>query len=333
MGNAICHTTSIRDYDYTLIVHCFEQEAKIKPFLKDLEKVLQSLELDFLVVIIDDASRDNTSEVIKNYSLQTSQINFHLIPLQNHYGLQGAIQHGLSYAQHINCDHFIVMDINEADDPRAIPELISIKEKDVVFVDKGPKTDHLLFWLMYRFHQLFFWLLANREIKFDHYTKINRKALDLLLKTTFLHYATALDMANPLSKGKIRHEHTMEGFEKESRKLFRNSIGSLLEFGEALLNLFFRFSLGLAFIFFGGLIYAGIAKFITHEVLPIWMPFALIGLLNGLLLCIGFFALSIILLKHHKQVFSASNNNSWGADKASLLSRVYAANNDPVQLN
>lgn len=333
MDNFFYPAPSLMKYNCTLLIHCHKQGSTIETFLQELEEVLAPIQQTFLVVLIDNASKDNTRTIIENYSFQSSRIDLQLVPLPSYHGLQAAIQLGLSSVKDIRCDHFIVMDTGSHDDPKAIPALLEVDDKDIVFVDKGPKSGHFLFWLIYRFHQFFFWLLTYREIRFDHYTLINRKTLNLLLQKRFLHYATALHIMGPLKKEQVRFEHRMEGFKGEYQKLFRNSIESLLEFGEDLLNFFLRFSLALGFLFFAGLIYSGITVIFKGQELANWIPFALIGIFNGLFLGIGFLALGIILLKRHQQVFPQAGQYVPRVGSTPWLNRVPAIKNDPVQLN
>lgn len=300
MDRIIDTSNILHSYDYALLVDCSKPSKNHVAYLVALEKVLQKINQSFLVVLVERENRHELANIIGKKIGIDPRINYKVISLESHTWLPRVSAASLSLLERFDCEQFILVNTDGADLPEAIPKLINTKGKDVVFVDKGPKADHLLFWLLYRFHQSFFWLITSKEIGVDHYSMINRKALRSLLNRPFLHLPTALHLRK-LNVGKVRHEHPNLKFSEECRLLFRNSVLSLLEFGEELLSVFFKFSLWLGFLLFGGLIYAAVIKGFTDTGLPDWFPLALASIFNGFILNIGLFSLGALFLNRQRQ--------------------------------
>lgn len=321
----------LRGYDYTIIAYCDSPE-NTGPFTKELQIVLSSIPKNFLVVLVNDGFSTASEAALEKLKPIGPRIDLYQISAEQPIGKQAAFLKSLLHLQIVKCDHFILMEANGDDDPRAIPYLLDQPERDVLFVDKGPKANNLFFWFIYRFHQFFFWLITSKEINFDHYSLINRKALDSLLRTPFLHYTTALHF-RPLKLGEIRFEHANRGFVPECRHLFHNSYGSLLECGENLINFFIKFSLILAFLFFSGLVYIGAAKLFAEVTMAHWLPYVLIALLNALIFTIGFFALGVMVLNRSKSAIHQFAVLDHPHPTLSPSKRVPTHINDPVNLN
>ncbi len=300
MDRSIDTPNILHNYDYALLVNCSRPGKNYTGYLTALEKVLRTVNQSFLVVLVESESQDELSSLIGKQIGNDPRIKYEVTTSDSHTWLPRVLMPSLNLLERYNCNHFIFVNADGVDHPEAIPKLISTKGKDVVFVDKGPKADHFLFWLLYRFHQSFFWLITGKEIGVDHYSMINRKALRSLLSRPFLHLPTALHLRK-LNIGKVRHEHPNLRFGEECRQLFRNSVLSLLEFGEDLLSVFFKFSLWLGFLLFGSLVYAGIVKGFTEAGLPDWYPLAIACIFNGLILNIGLFSLGALFLNRYRQ--------------------------------
>lgn len=332
MENFVYPSSFVKAYDYTIVIPCFNQGDRICDLLTKLERVLTPIDRRFLVLVVDDASADNTNSILQNFHFKNAKISLQPILLSIHRGRQAALLEGLSVARKNRCDRFIVMEGDGSDNPEAIPELLNTSGKDVVFIDKGPKADHLIFWVIYRFHQLFFWLLTSKEIDFNHYSLINKKAVDTLLNDPFLHYTTALHNRD-LTIGKLRLDSPMRKFKQEYRELFQHSTLALLEFGEELLNIFLKFSLSLGFLFSAGLFTAVYNIYFAGITLPNWSIFALVGLFNGFILSIGFFAISVMVLNQKRQHSAMTANTNAPTGRQFHENHLIQPIKDPTRLN
>lgn len=138
-----------------MVVPVYFEEECIAQFIKETRVVLQSLDLDYEWVFIDDGSEDNTVSIIKNYAAADHHIK--LIELSYNHGKQGAVTAGI---QHATGDYLLYMDPDLQDPPKEIPHFIAKLEEgyDVVFGVRAIKMDA---WLN-RLFSKFFWGILNR---------------------------------------------------------------------------------------------------------------------------------------------------------------------------
>ena len=135
----------------------FNESDNIRDLLNSIEKL--NLELDIL--IIDDNSPDKTSEIIKQYALEKSNIK--LIIRNKKEGLDSAHKFAFKYSIENNYEYLITLDADLSHDPKEIPKFIKeLKENDFVIGSryiKGGGVDMKGF-------RLFLSYFGNRFIKF-----------------------------------------------------------------------------------------------------------------------------------------------------------------------
>ena len=135
----------------------FNESGNIRDLLNSIDKL--NLELDIL--IIDDNSPDKTSEIIKQYALEKSNIK--LIVRNKKEGLDTAHKFAFKYSIENNYEYLITLDADLSHDPNEIPIFIKeLKNNDFVIGSrymKGGKTD-ITGW------RLLLSYVANRFIKF-----------------------------------------------------------------------------------------------------------------------------------------------------------------------
>ena len=135
----------------------FNESENIRDLLNSIEKL--NLKLDIL--IIDDNSPDKTSEIIKQYALEKSNIK--LIVRNKKEGLDTAHKFAFKYSIENNYEYLITLDADLSHDPNEIPIFIKeLKNNDFVIGSrymKGGKTD-ITGW------RLLLSYVANRFIKF-----------------------------------------------------------------------------------------------------------------------------------------------------------------------
>ncbi len=112
-----------------IIVPAFNEEAQI-------EKVIESIP-DFIdqIVIIDDASTDNTAEVIKKYCKDKSKIK--LLQHEINQGCGGALATGYKFAKEKGYDVAVRMDGDGQMDPKELPNLLNPVVEDKTDYAKG----------------------------------------------------------------------------------------------------------------------------------------------------------------------------------------------------
>ena len=135
----------------------FNESENIRDLLNSIDKL--NLELDIL--IIDDNSPDKTSEIIKQYALEKSNIK--LIIRNKKEGLDSAHKFAFKYSIENNYEYLITLDADLSHDPKEIPKFIKeLKENDFVIGSryiKGGGVDMKGF-------RLFLSYFGNRFIKF-----------------------------------------------------------------------------------------------------------------------------------------------------------------------
>ena len=135
----------------------FNESENIRDLLNSIDKL--NLELDIL--IIDDNSPDKTSEIIKQYALEKSNIK--LIVRNKKEGLDTAHKFAFKYSIENNYEYLITLDADLSHDPNEIPIFMKeLENNDFVigsrYIEGGGST--------MRGPRLFLSYFGNKFIKF-----------------------------------------------------------------------------------------------------------------------------------------------------------------------
>ena len=135
----------------------FNESENIRDLLNSIDKL--NLELDIL--IIDDNSPDKTSEVIKQYAAERTNIK--LIIRNGKEGLDTAHKFAFKYSVENNYEHLITLDADLSHDPNEIPIFMKeLENNDFVigsrYIEGGGST--------MRGTRLFLSYFGNKFIKF-----------------------------------------------------------------------------------------------------------------------------------------------------------------------
>ncbi len=128
--------------DISVIVPLFNEEESLPELVDWIKKVMDRHSYTYEIVMIDDGSKDNSWQVIKN--LQQKNKNIKGIKFRRNYGKSAALYCGFDVAQG---DVVITMDADLQDSPDEIPELFRmIKEEgyDLVSGWKKKRRDPVL---------------------------------------------------------------------------------------------------------------------------------------------------------------------------------------------
>jgi len=104
----------------SIILPCFNEEGNISLMYGDLNSVMQSIDMDYEIIFVDDGSTDNTQSLLKD--IIKSDLRVKLLELSRNFGHQAAICAGLDYA---SGDAVIMMDADMQHPPQLIPELVN----------------------------------------------------------------------------------------------------------------------------------------------------------------------------------------------------------------
>jgi glycosyltransferase involved in cell wall biosynthesis len=132
------------------------------------------------LIFVDDGSRDNTQQVLRELSAQDPEI--HYIALSRNFGHQSALRAGLDYA---TGDCVISLDADMQHPPQLLPELIGhwLAGYDIVYTQR--QDDESLPWFKRRTSNAFYGLMnALSSVNFEpgtaDYRLIDRRVADVV---------------------------------------------------------------------------------------------------------------------------------------------------------
>ena len=109
----------------TIIVPAYNEEESLPYLYERLEKLMDSIEnYEFEILFVNDGSKDNTINLIKEYREKDSRISY--VDFSRNFGKETAMIAGLDYAKG---DAVIFMDADLQDPPELIPEMIKYWEE------------------------------------------------------------------------------------------------------------------------------------------------------------------------------------------------------------
>ncbi|MBK6831371.1 MAG: glycosyltransferase [Flavobacteriales bacterium] len=182
----------MNDQHIAIIAPCYNEGVVAVRFVEELEQVLARLPQRFTVVMVDDASTDDTASLLQAHIASVPNVRVQTISLAYNMGHQEAIYQGLQFASTLEAHRFVVMDSDGEDDPGAIAELVGITDAPIVFVARGKRSESLGFRMGYWLYKRIFRSIAGRSISFGNYSMIDRTVLHAVLDRSFTHYAAFL---------------------------------------------------------------------------------------------------------------------------------------------
>lgn len=104
----------------SVVIPIFEEEPNIRPLYTELKGVLDGLNLSYEIIFIDDGSRDNSLDVLKEVQGQDDHVR--IVRFRRNFGQTAALAAGMQYAQG---NVVVTMDGDQQNDPHDIPRLLS----------------------------------------------------------------------------------------------------------------------------------------------------------------------------------------------------------------
>jgi glycosyltransferase involved in cell wall biosynthesis len=112
----------------SIIVPLYNEEENVEVLHERLMEVLNSINIDYEIIYVDDGSNDNTLQLLD--TLQARHKNTLVLSLRRNFGQTAAFAAGFDFARG---DIVITMDGDLQNDPRDIPRLLeAIKDCDLV---------------------------------------------------------------------------------------------------------------------------------------------------------------------------------------------------------
>ena len=103
----------------SVVVPCYNESEALPKFMEVLEGIIAKMDyVDFQVVLVNDGSRDNTLEVMKQISAEHSVVKY--VSFSRNFGKEAAMYAGLAYA---DGDYVAIMDADLQDPPEFLEEM------------------------------------------------------------------------------------------------------------------------------------------------------------------------------------------------------------------
>ena len=109
----------------TLVVPCFNEEETIPLFYKEINKIINKINVEFEIMFVDDGSTDKTLDVIKKYAKNDKKIRY--ISFSRNFGKEAAMLAGLEYSRG---DYVTIMDVDLQDPPSLIQKMYQILKNE-----------------------------------------------------------------------------------------------------------------------------------------------------------------------------------------------------------
>ena len=124
--------------DISVIIPFLNEDESLPELISWIERVMQANNYTYEVIMIDDGSKDNSWNVVKELSAINSNIRG--IKFQRNYGKSAALNEGFKAAQG---DYVMTMDADLQDSPEEIPELYNmIKDGNFDIISGWKKKRH-----------------------------------------------------------------------------------------------------------------------------------------------------------------------------------------------
>jgi glycosyltransferase involved in cell wall biosynthesis len=281
-----------------IITPCYNENNTIIKLLHELDTILPTINEQFNLIVVDDASTDNTLNLLSAFSFTAQNITFKIITVEYNVGHQGAIFQGLLYAGSLNAKHAIVMDSDGEDDPNAIQELVTRKHTDLTYVVRGKRKEKMLFKVFYKCYQLLFFLITNKRMNFGNFCMLSERMIKVATHSSFIHFAAFLSKQKTIPDKIVYDRRSrLDGKSKMSYNgLLQHAFKSFIEYAEDLLMFFLKLFIVLMLVSFGLIAYILYEKLFTNRAILGWASTLSASLFTIAIMCLGFFVIGLLLL-------------------------------------
>jgi dolichol-phosphate mannosyltransferase len=161
------------------VVPLFNEQENVASLWETLVSTLESTNLTYEVLLVDDGSRDATPDLLDALHHQHEQAV--IVRLSRNFGHQAAVCAGL---EHARGRAVVVMDGDLQDPPELIPELLRLWREghDVVYAVRRRRSEGLFMRLAYRTFYRLLGLISELEIPLDSgdFCLMDRRVVDAL---------------------------------------------------------------------------------------------------------------------------------------------------------
>ncbi len=268
----------------SIVVPCFNEGDNIEQLYYEITPVLKKINFLHEIIFVDDGSKDNTFQVIKNIAEKDKDVSG--ISLSRNFGHQVAIMAGLQYSKG---DFVIMMDADLQHPPEIIPVLLEEQNKGFDIVNTK-RIDPQSIGIVKKTTSKLFYSLINKlsDVRIEpsaaDFRLMKRKAVDAFLQFEEKDRFTRGLISWMGFKQSIIEYNASPRFAGKSKytfkKMFRFGMDGITSFSSKPLRISFYTGL---IIFFIGLIYSfyAIVKNILGETVPGWTSILVSVLIIG----------------------------------------------------
>ena len=120
-----------------VLLPAFNEQAAIRPLIQKIYVASEKVGLDFEIVVVDDASTDETAKIVSQLSFE-GPVN--LVQHTENQGLAGAMRTGFNYILNHghSSDVVVSLDADDTQPPATIPKMVTMIEEgyDVVIASR-----------------------------------------------------------------------------------------------------------------------------------------------------------------------------------------------------
>lgn len=298
---------------YAIISPCYNEGDSIIQFLEEIENRLKSLNQQFIVIIIDDFSEPETTEILRNFSFKSNLFEIRVYKHLLNQGHQQAIRTGLNCAMEFkdSLKGLFIIDSDGEDNPEGIFEVVNNAIDQIVIFERGKRSENSQFKIGYAIYKSIFKLLTGHSIKGGNFSYLPIRYLNGIQNSFFVHYYSFL---SKLSKNiiylKFDRRPRIGG---ESKMNFRNlvlhGLFSFIEFSEEILYQSMKIILTFIGVLFGYFIYVIYSKLVTFTAVPGWATTVAIGLIISILILLNSAILGLLLISIKRKTFNDPSKN------------------------
>ena len=278
----------------SIIVPCFNEEEALPIFYDELSKVLKQVKCEYELLLVNDGSKDNTFDVMKQIASKDKKVIY--LSFSRNFGKESAMYAGLCNA---TGDYVAIMDADMQDPPSLLPQMIEILEKedyDSVATRRVTRTGEskVRSWFARKFYKI-----INSISDAD----VVDGARDFrLMKKDMVNAIISMSEYNRFSKGifgwvgfktywlPFENVERVAGTTKWSFwGLVKYAIGGIVNFSQAPLDIASWFGISMTFVSFVMLIFIIVRKLIFGDPVAGWAStMCVIVFIGGIqLFCIG----------------------------------------------
>jgi dolichol-phosphate mannosyltransferase len=260
--------------DISVIIPAFNEEENINMLFERLRKVLEKITSDYEMIFVNDGSRDNTINLIKELARQHPQVKY--IDFSRNFGHQIAVTAGLDKS---SGDAVVIIDSDLQDPPELIIEMHKkLREGfEVVYAKRKTRKGESLFKLWTA--KTFYWLLSkitsiSIPVDTGDFRIIDRKIVNVLHQ---------MPEKNKYLRGQISwigFNQTFVEYDRDERmagetgypfsKMLQFAIDGITAFSDLPLKIVTYFGFLVSGVTFLVMIYALYSRFMTSDYEPGW---------------------------------------------------------------